>query len=149
MSTLNRFTVILSIIVLAACSVAPKTPLAANREKWAAQGITHYSFNLIVGCFCAFRSQMPLAIEVNDGKVVSIVDNAGQPVDQFADVFDKYNTIEKLFNATEAAQNGGAEKTTVEYNAEKGYPESVYIDYIEQAVDDEISLTVSNFTALP
>ena len=148
MSTLNRFTVLLSIILLAACSAAPKNPLTANREKWAAQGITHYSFNLIVGCFCAFRNQMPLAIEVKDGKMVSIVDNAGQSVDQFAETFDKYNTVEKLFSATEAAQNGGAEKTTVEYDPDKGYPQSVFIDYIEKAVDDEITLTVSNFTVI-
>ena len=144
MTTLHRFTLILSIIVLAACSVAPKTPLEANREKWTAQGITHYSFNLAVGCFCVFRNQMPLAIEVKDGKVISILDNAGQPVPQFAETFDSYNTIEKLFSKL----NDKADKITVEYNKQYGYPESIYIDYIEKAVDDEISFTVSNFTVL-
>ncbi len=144
MTTLNRFTLIVSIIILTACAATPKTPLVANREKWAAQGITHYSFNLHVGCFCAFRDQMPLAIEVKDGKVISITDSAGQSVDQFAEIFDAYNTIEKLFNKLDEK----ADKITVEYNAEQGYPQSIYIDYIEQAADDEISFTVSNFTVL-
>src|SRR5690349_9301931 len=102
MSTLKRFTVILfAIVVLTACSVAPTatptaaptpTPapttfLAANREKWESQHITHYRFELHVSCFCAFRDQMPLTIEVKDGKVVSMADSKGQPVDQFAELF--------------------------------------------------------------
>ncbi len=77
-----------------------------------------------------------------------MVDPAGQPVPQFTDTFDKYNTIEKLFNTLDSALNGGADKTTVEYNAENGYPESINIDYIEKAIDDEISFTVSDFVVL-
>lgn len=144
MSTLKRFTLILAIIVLTACAVTPKTPLVENREKWDSQHISHYSFNLAVGCFCAFRNQMPLAIEVKDGKVISMVDSAGQPVPQFADIFDTYNTIEKLFGKLSEK----ADKITVEYNKQYGYPESIYIDYIEKATDDEISFTVSNFVVL-
>jgi hypothetical protein len=165
MSTLKRFALIVTIVILTACS-APVTPtvtpqpptptvsadlatLAQNRQKWDALKAAHYSFKLAVGCFCAFRDQMPLNIEVKDGKVVSMLDNKGQPVEQFADLFDTYNTIEKLFGKLDEALNGGADKTTVTYNAEKGYPESIYIDYIEQAADDEINFTVTDLAVLP
>lgn len=171
MSTLKRFTVILfAIVVLTACSVAPTatptaaptptntigasaTPapttfLAANREKWESQHITHYRFELHVSCFCAFRDQMPLTIEVKDGKVVSMIDSKGQPVTQFGELFDTYNTIDKLFAKLDAALNGEADSTTVEYDSAKGFPTSIYIDYIQEAADDEIGFTVSNLTAL-
>lgn len=148
MFTLKRFTLILIIAMLTACSAAPKTPLAANREKWDAQHITHYRFDLAVSCFCAFRDRMPLTIEVKDGKVVSMVDSQGQPVTEFGDTFDSYNTIDKLFAKLDAALNGGADKTTVEYDPEKGYPQSIFIDYIEKAMDDEIGFTVTNLTVV-
>lgn len=174
MSTLKRFTVILfAIAVLTACSVAPTatptaapiptdvidgtaTPmpamlladLAANREKWESQHITHYRFELHVSCFCAFRDRMPLTVEVQDGKVVSMLDVQGKPVSDLGDMFDTYNTIDKLFAKLDAALNGEADSTTVEYDSAKGFPTSIYIDYIQEAADDEIGFTVSNLTAL-
>lgn len=166
MSTLKFFTVTLAIAILTACSVAPQTPptmtpipaptatpapitfLAANRDKWEAQNITHYRFELHVSCFCAFRDQMPLTIEVQDGKVVSMVDSKGQSVTDMAELFETYNTIEKLFAKLDAALNGEADSTTVEYDSAKGYPTTIYIDYLQEAADDEIGFTVSNLTVL-
>ena len=154
MSTLKRLTLILILTVLTACSATPTSALAGNRQKWEAKNITHYRFNLAIGCFCAFSDKMPLSIEIQDGQVVSMVDNQGQPVTEFKETFDQYNSIEKLFATLDAAENaatenGGADKVTVTYNAEFGYPESVYIDYIEMATDDEIGFTVSEFESLP
>lgn len=158
MNTLKRFTLIVSILILTACSVpfAPTaTPqptvnaelatLTQNRQKWDALKATHYRFKLNIGCYCAFRSQMPLSIEVKDGKVVSMLDQNGQPASESSDIFDKYNTVEKLFETLQAALTGEADKTTIDYNAQDGYPENVYIDYIALAADDERSFTVSDF----
>lgn len=158
MNTIKRFTLIVTILILTACSVPPTataTPqpttnadlatLTQNRQKWDALKATHYQFKLAVGCFCAFRNQMPLSIEVKDGKVVSMLDSNGKSVEQFADTFDTYNTVEKLFDKLNDALNGGADKTTVEYNPESGYPQSIYIDYIEKAADDEINFTITDF----
>ncbi len=154
MSTLKRLTLILILTALTACSATPASALAGNRQKWEAKNITHYRFNLAIGCFCPFSDIMPLSIEIQDGQVVSMVDNQGQPVTDFKETFDRYNSIEKLFATLDAAENataenGGADKVTVTYNAEFGYPESVYIDYIEMATDDEIGFTVSEFESLP
>jgi len=149
MSTLKRLTLILILTALTACSATPSSTLAGNRQKWESQNITHYRFNLAISCFCAFSDKMPLTIEIQDGQVVSMVDNQGQPVTDFKETFDQYNSIEKLFATLDSAENGGADKVTVTYNAEFGYPESVYIDYIEMAADDEIGFTVSEFESLP
>lgn len=164
MSTLKRFTLLLVFLILTACSVPfaptatpqPPTPttnpelvtLAQNRQKWDALNITHYRFKLVAGCFCSFRNRMPLAIEVKDAKILSIVDNDGKPTTEFDDIFNKYNTIERLFSTLDSALNGDADKTTVTYNTEYGYPASIYIDYIQLAADDEMSFTVSDFETL-
>lgn len=148
MSTLKRFTIILTIIVLTACSVTPQSPLAANRQKWEAQHINHYRFHLLISCFCAFRDKMPLTIEIKDGQVVSMLDNQGQSLAAFADAFETYNSIGKLFGILDSALNGGADKVTVEYNADYGYPQSISIDYVEQAMDDEMGFTINEFEIL-
>lgn len=154
MSTIKHFTLILTLAILTACSTAPiatptpLSPLESNHQKWEAQSINHYRFNVSLICFCAFRDKMPLSIEVKDGQVVSMLDNQGQPITQFVEEFEKYNTIEKLFNIVEQTSNGGADKVTIEYNAEHGYPQSIDIDYIEEAIDDELLLEVSEFEIL-
>ncbi len=148
MSTLKRFSLIFTLIALTACSVTPSSTLAANRQKWESQHIGHYRFQLAIGCFCAFRSQMPLTVEIKDGQVVSMLDSQGQAVSEFADTFEKYNTVEKLFDTLNSALNGGADKVTVEYNADYGYPQSIDIDYIELAMDDEMGFTISEFEIL-
>ena len=160
MSTLKHLTLIVILMALTACSALPgfatPTPLpptadptlAQNRQKWDGQHITHYRFNLTVGCFCGFRSQMPLTIEVQDGQVISEVDNTGQPVSQFKEVFEKYNTIEKLFDLANAAQTGDADKVAAEYNAEYGYPQMIYVDYLANAADDEMNYAVDLFEIL-
>lgn len=91
---------------------------------------------------------MPLSVEVRDGQVVAMVDQQGQPVTEFQDSFLPYASIDKLFDTLEKAQNGGADKVTVEYDSQRGYPSSIYIDYIEQAADDEMSFTVSGLEVL-
>lgn len=148
MSTLKRFTLILSLIALTACSAAPTSTLATNRQKWEGQRISHYRFYLSVICFCAFRDKMPLTIEIKDGQVVSMLDSQAQSVSEFADTFERYNTIEKLFGVLDSALNGGADKVTVDYNADYGYPQSTSVDYIELAMDDEMSFTISEFEIL-
>jgi hypothetical protein len=154
MSTLKRLTIFVFLIVLTACSAAPMatptplSPLVENRQKWESQNINHYRFTLSIICFCAFSDKMPLTIEVKDGQVVSMVDNQGQPVTDFKDTFDQYSSIEKLFELLDLAMNGGADKVTVTYHATYGYPEAVDIDYVEEAIDDEISFTISNLEVL-
>jgi hypothetical protein len=148
MSTLKRSTLILTLIVLAACSAAATSPLAANRQKWESLHISHYRFILSISCFCGFNNRMPLTIEVKDGQLVSMLDRQGQPVTEFLDIFGKYSTIEKLFNVLDSALNGGADKVTVDYDAQYGYPQAIVIDYVENAMDDEMGFTINKFEIL-
>ena len=110
----KRLILILVIVVLTACSASPNSDLSANRQKWQNQHITHYRFNLFVGCFCAFTSVMPVTIEVDNGKVISMVDKDGQPAAQFQDAVDQYATVEKLFGVIDSAVADHAYQLTVD-----------------------------------
>ena len=54
-------------------------------------------------------------------------------------------TIEDLFDRIQEAIDSHAALLRVTYNRDLGYPENIYIDQIENAVDEEVTYTVSNF----
>ena len=139
------------IVILTACSAGAPTDFEKNRQTWQDSGITHYRFSLNIGCFCAFRNEMPLTIEVQNGEVVSMTALDGTLVDSTNpgyETFSKYATIDRIFSELEAGLAGDAEEVTVTYDSARGFPSDIYFDYIKAAADDELSLTVSNFEVL-
>ena len=139
------------IVILTACSVGTPSELDRNRQIWQDAGITHYRFSLHIGCFCVFRDQMPITVEVLNDEIVSITFPDGTLVaadDPSYETFAKHATIERIFTELEAGLSGDAEEVTVTYDATYGFPNEIYFDYIQAAADDEISLSVSNFEVL-
>jgi uncharacterized protein DUF6174 len=142
-------------IVLSACSAfQPKSDLDRAQDKWQDASISHYRFNLSVGCFCVYRGEMPLTVEVKDGQIVSIEHQDGSPVDSAnLEYFQRYATVEKIFaeigNGFKGEAEKEADKVSVEYDETYGFPKQVSVDFIEQAVDDELGLTIDKFEALP
>ena len=141
----------LVIVALAACTFTQTTDLERNRQTWHSSEITHYRFSLFIGCFCAFTQRMPLNIEVRDGEVVSIAYSDGEallPTDPNFANFSQYATIDRLFAELDADLNGEADQVTVTYDPTYGFPADIQIDFIKNAADDELSLSVSNFEVL-
>jgi hypothetical protein len=139
-------------LVLAACSAGGGTELSRNQSKWQDAGFTHYRFQLSVGCFCLFRSQMPLTVEVQDGEVVSIIDVNGEafPLDDpMSDLVTKHATIDRIFSELGSDPVQGADNLTISFDPTYGFPVEVAIDYIELAADDELYISVSAFEPLP
>ena len=149
MNTLKRPLILLLALALLLAGCGTASAQAQNRQKWEDQRISHYRFNLSIGCFCAFRSQMPLTIEVQDGKIVSMETADGSPIDEnIRATFEEAGTVENLFALIEAAQQNGADELTVEYDPTYGFPSQISIDPIQNATDDEISYSVEKFQAL-
>ena len=146
-------------LVVAACSSAAQaggdqsgnqTEIERNLEKWRDANVSHYRYQLNISCFCAFRGDMPLVIEVMDGKVVSMEYESGKEIDPAnRELFDKFATIDRIFKEVEAGLAGAADEVKVTYDETYGYPVDITIDYMKEATDDELYLTVSNFEALP
>jgi hypothetical protein len=144
--TLLIFLLILA-LTLSACQA--NSDLATNREKWNAAGVNHYTFELIVSCFCPFSEIMPITVEVKDGQIVSMTDVNGQAVEgEFAQYIEEAASMDRLFALAEknAAE---ADEIQVTYDAQYGFPAAINVDFIKLAVDDEISYYVNNFKPLP
>jgi hypothetical protein len=133
-------------LVLTACG--GKSDLAKHSDQWDKQAISHYRFDLTIGCFCAFRSLNPVSVEVQDGKIVSMIGSDGQPLSaDIRSTFEPAATMEGLF-ALAGENLANADHVEIAYDATYGFPTSIYVDRIEQAADDEISYTVENFEVL-
>jgi Family of unknown function (DUF6174) len=142
--------IILAILLTACSAMQPKSEVDLAREKWQDANISHYRFNLFIGCFCAYTQDMPLIIEVKNGEVVSMKYQSGKEIEAGnLDYFQRFATIDKIFDELKKDLGGEADKVTVEYDETYGFPKQVSIDFIEQAADDELGLTVSEFEKLP
>ena len=153
---MKKLLVLLMTLVLAACTamgsaMGNDSELDQNREKWQDASISHYRYNLFISCFCIFVEDMPLIIEVQDGQVVSMEFQSGKEIDPAlkADLFDKYATIDRIFAELDADLNGAADVVTAKYDETYGFPTEVTIDFVQEATDDELYLTLSDFEALP
>jgi len=136
--------------LLVACSAGSKSEFDSNLSKWHDAGVSHYSFELGIGCFCPYADVLPATVEVKNDEIVSMVSVKGEeilPGDMFYADFEQYGTIDKIFEATKSALDS-ADKIEITYDPEYGFPSEVSIDYIELAMDDELSLYVNNFQVL-
>ena len=148
------FIFILMALVLTACAAGiasgSQTEIGQNKEKWQDANISHYRYHLHLSCFCVFVENMPLVIEVQDGKVVSMEYQNGKEIDpSLLELFKKYETIDLIFAELEAGLNGAADEVTVKYDPTYGFPTEATIDVVKEAIDDELYLTISNFEQLP
>jgi hypothetical protein len=149
---MKKIVLITLTLILTACSGTIRSEFDRNQEKWQNAHVSHYRYSLFVGCFCPFTERMPLNIEVKDGEALSITYADGTPIseaDPQFDFFTRYGTMERLFSELEADLAGAADEVTVSYDPTYGFPQTANIDVIKEAADDELSLTVSGFEALP
>ena len=146
MSTRLRLTVFALFLFLTAC--ADKTALRENQQKWVAQNVSHYRFEVEIGCNCPWYALMPLKVEVKNGEVISMTDKDGQPIPaNYAETFNKAASIEKLFAILDSAI-GSASEVNVEYNPDYGYPTKIGIIYSKMTTDNGIGYYVKNFEVL-
>lgn len=146
---MRKLTLFVLTIILAACTGASEYD--QNLAKWQAADISHYRFELFIGCFCPFAEDMPLTVEVLNGEIVSITRADGSPVeatDPSRGVYESYATIDRLFAELKADLSGEADEVVVTYDPTYGFPVNISIDQIKEAIDDELSLQVSSFEIL-
>lgn len=127
-------------VALLACGEAtgPADDLARNRARWEARGYVDYEFAFQRSCFCDRAAVSPVQIRVDAGAVAAVIDTLGQPVDSL-DVARYFTiTIDSLFDIVAGAIDHPAHRLTVRYHEEFGYPEWIAIDWIGNAVDDEV-----------
>jgi hypothetical protein len=151
---MKKLILIVMALILTACASATalgtQSEIEQNQERWQEAGISHYRYHLSISCFCVFTQDMPLIIEVQDGKVLSMEYQSGKEIDaSLLELFEKYATIDRIFTELTADLNGAADEVIVKYDPTYGFPTEVTIDVEKQATDDELYLSLSNFEELP
>lgn len=129
--------------ILPACQVfGPDVPLdvlSKNRSTWDTWTEGTYSYRLLRGCFCVSSGMM--WVQVVDHEVVyAYAEWEERPVPQ--DQLAYIETIEAIFDMIKRAEKE-ADEWNVEW-ADEGYPSRVSIDWIKEAIDDEMYLEVSD-----
>lgn len=140
----------LAVIGLAACSSNPLGPdgdaLEAARARWAETEPGAYVFQFRRSCFCGPSVLREIRIDVIHGVVVAAVHvDDGQPVDE---PLSEVPTIDDLFDEIQAALDRDAHELVAAYDENFGYPTNVAIDFILQAVDEEMAFQVTSFDVL-
>lgn len=120
--------------------------LAEARRLWASEEPADYRIDVRRLCFCGFDVTRAVRVTVHNGAVVSrrYVDD-GMPASGAPDLFPD---VAGLFEIVEDAIQRDAHRLDVRYDPALGFPLSIVIDYIEQAVDEELTLQVDAFEAL-
>lgn len=123
-------------------------------EQWNEAKSNNYEFTFNVGCFCPVYTPARIIVQadtvykiLNPGTEDSLMVQVDESSFQYAgDVYPEvYKTIDELFDVIINARKQSANKIEVKYNSTAGYPESISIDYVKDAIDDEIGYTVSNY----
>lgn len=122
-------------------SITPED-LKKARKRWQSTGYRSYSMTVLRTCFCPPSYTGPFDVVVKNGTVISVTrpdqDSAGQTIDR------EQLTVPALFDLIDAGFD--ADQMDVTFNQKTGVPERISIDYIFGAVDDELTVQVSNFS---
>jgi hypothetical protein len=115
--------------------------LEAAEARWAREGPPSYSFVFQRGCFCGGETTGAVRIVVENRVVVSrVYVETGQAVPaQWENLFP---AMEGVFQIVHDALRRGADQIDAEYDDRLGYPTIVAIDYVKNAIDDELELRV-------
>ena len=120
-----------------------KAELARNRDRWASTHPASYRYTWSNGCFCPQSATGPFIVTVRGDTVQLEPKKPGhlEPMDSLKPGIDDAFT-------TAAQALDRADEVTIEYDPTYGYPASIVIDWVKDAVDDEESLTISDLTAI-
>lgn len=114
--------------------------LAANRQRWEAEGLDDYRFTYTRHCFCMPQDRGPFEVTVRGGEVAAVTyEGEGEPSDRAP---SEYQTVEDLFALLAEAYDRDAARVDVTYDPATGQPTSFYIDYSERVADEELGFDV-------
>ena len=122
--------------------MGPASDLILNWLKWKEAAPDSYQYDFQRLCYCTTESIEPVRITVEDGQVVAVVRQSdGQPVPQpDADLRFRI-TIDSLFGIIAEAMDRDASDIDVRYDPTLKYPTSAQIDYLTNAIDEELGFT--------
>jgi hypothetical protein len=145
---LRRWTLLAALpLALAGCDAlgiggTDDGPLRDNRARWESRGPASYSYVMQRGCFCGpDMSDAVLIVVENDARVSATYVATGQPVQTSFLAF--FPTMDGVFDMLQEAYDD-AHSVSVRYDNTLGFPTHAEIDYMKNAIDDEVSFTITD-----
>ncbi len=115
--------------------------LRIAEQRWLRSGVQDYQIVVQHLCFCGYVR--PVRLTVRSGSIVSRVDaETGEPVPPQG---SHIGAIPDLFDLVREALEQDAYSLAVTYHVTYGFPTQINIDYIGNAVDDELAVKASEF----
>ncbi len=123
------------------------------QKKWNAINPESYTYQYQTLCFCAFTDEVRIVvvadsvvdvqnISTNETIMVAVAGtDIEAPIHEFYP--SSFFTINQFFERLEV-QVPVADESTVEFDRTNGMPTEVYFDFIEEAIDDEITYVFTN-----
>lgn len=150
MKLIRRMGVLGSFALLAACSeptaiTGEEMELELARRKWDAQQVDDYRMQVrLVGAWFGGAA----VIHVRNGVPVSVEPVGNQSGAGTSELWSHYDTVEELFAIVKRAVDEDAHRLDATFSARYGLPVDVFVDPIENAVDDEHGFIVETFDKL-
>jgi hypothetical protein len=122
--------------------------LLRAQSRWERSRSGDYVYQTATMCFCMQEYVAPVDVTVIDGEVASVV----YATDAFTgDVPEpqRFTSVEGLFAFVQDAIDREAVSINVTYDAQTGYPTSVFVDYDARMADEEHGFTATNVRPLP
>jgi len=134
------------IFVLIFVTFLPNAQFERNRAKWDNSHITHYKMVVDFSGYGTYH-QMPWTLEVQNDKVVSVINAEGdsEPVNDDAASF----TVTALFVDIAEAYQRKAPSIRISYNPIYGYPERMYINPYAEPCCQDYDIEIRDFQTLP
>jgi len=149
-----RATALLFSVTTAACfalaAAAQPADLAAARDVWRRAALADYEYGYRKYCACHPDTPPETIVTVRNREIVRV---RHRPVDSTNEVPAKagsehyYWTIDELFELIESARAGGA-SVRASYDAERGFPTEIHIDYDKNAIGDELDVVLTTVSPL-
>ena len=145
-SSVHVTVLVATMIAASGCSSVtdPENELAQARRLWGDSAPAAYSITISRGCFCPQEVPSPVVVAVRNGVIESRhYKTTGAPVS--AAYADGFPGVDGLFDVIEDALKR-ADRVDATYDPTLGYPVQVSIDYIKNAIDDELAFGVTDLT---
>jgi hypothetical protein len=137
-------------LIVASPLAAQTSDVGAARARWADASAASYEYGYHKFCECHGDTPPETLVSVTDGNVVNVRHKpAGSDIEVPAAErnFQYYWTIDGLFDLIQSAIARDA-TVRVRFDPTLGYPTSVFIDYSENLIGDEVDVRITQLRML-
>lgn len=143
---------LIATVGIAVCAplAAQQSELDAARAAWTESGIASYEYGYHRFCECYGDSPPETLVTVAEGEVTSVRHrrpDSTREVPAAARNLQYYWTVADLFDLIDSAIARDA-TVRARFDPIRGYPTSIYIDYVGNMIGDEVDVRITRLTVL-